>query len=365
MIRKLFVFILSVSMLLTTSLCGCSKLGGYAKGSWTVALYLCGSNLETKQGWASKTLTELLEADLPDNVNFVIQTGGCSKWRSDYVTAGDNKRLLVREDDFKDIGAGEFDSMGEAKALADFLAFCAKEYPAERTAVILWNHGGGPIKGACFDETANFDTLTLDELSYALASGVKANNGRKYDIIGFDACLMASIETAVTVSGYGNYMVASEEIESGAGWDYSPIIKAMGDKLGTEEVAKTFCDGYMKKCESKGKSAAATLSVVDLAKTDAVADALCSAVDATVGSFDDSTKALRSIAFRTNTAEAFGGSTKGEGSSNLIDLYGMAKANSDDSVNGSYWKPLMDAIDDAVLYSVHGAAASGANGISV
>lgn len=49
-----------------------------SKATWTLCLYLCGSNLETKQGWASKTLKELRSSDVPDNVNVVVQAGGAA-----------------------------------------------------------------------------------------------------------------------------------------------------------------------------------------------------------------------------------------------------------------------------------------------
>ena len=43
------------------------------EGTWSVFLYLCGSNLETKTGAAGKNVNELLAADIPDNVNVVMQ----------------------------------------------------------------------------------------------------------------------------------------------------------------------------------------------------------------------------------------------------------------------------------------------------
>ena len=332
---------------------------------WTICLYLCGSNLESKQGWASATLNELKSLDMPDNVTFVIQTGGSSKWRSDEVTPGGNQRFIVRDGQLKEIGSGSFSSMGEADALGDFLQFCASHYRAGKCAVILWDHGAGPLKGACFDEYAGFDALTLDELEQALAAGVKARGGKKYDIIGFDACLMASLETARTISDYSHLMVASEEIETGAGWDYAPFLKAIGDGNRTEDAASALCTGYMDKCGRNGKSAAATLSVVDLSKTEAIVNALDKAMNLTGESYENDTKTLRSLSFCTRSAESFGGTTKSEGISNLTDLYGMAKGNSDESKKGRAWEALAAAVENAVLTNVSGSAASGAHGLSI
>ncbi len=89
-------------------------------------------------------------------------------------------------------------------------------YPAEQYDLILWNHGGGAFFGYGFDETTN-DSLTLDELDQAFADS-PFHDGNKLEFIGFDACLMANIETAHTLSPYANYMVASQESEPGSGW---------------------------------------------------------------------------------------------------------------------------------------------------
>jgi len=214
------------------------------KASWTLCLYLCGSNLETKQGWATKTLKELKSSDIPESVNVVIQAGGAVSWDNEYVQKN-GQRLVLKDGSFQDAGIAEERSMGERDTLADFLTFCEAEYPADHTAVVLWNHGSGPLRGVCFDEEASFDALSLAELNAALMAGVEKRGGIPYDIVGFDACLMGSFETAVALKGSADWMVASEEIESGAGWDYGPIIEAMGkEEADAREVSIAVCDGY-------------------------------------------------------------------------------------------------------------------------
>lgn len=42
--------------------------------------------------------------------------------------------------------------------------------------------------------------------------------GATFELIGFDACLMSSIEIASRLQGVARYMVASEEIEPEWGW---------------------------------------------------------------------------------------------------------------------------------------------------
>jgi hypothetical protein len=64
------------------------------------------------------------------------------------------------------------------------------------------------------------DQLSLAEQVQALeAAGYGPN--RKLDWIGFDACLMSSIETLQVWAGYASYFVGSQEVEDDWGWDYS------------------------------------------------------------------------------------------------------------------------------------------------
>lgn len=334
-------------------------------GSWTVCLYLCGSNLETKQGWATKTLEELKAADMPGNVSFVIETGGSAKWRNDTVPSAENRRYTIEGGQLKDLGTAGKGSMGEEETFADFLTYCENEYPAEHTAVILWDHGGGPLKGACFDETKKMDALTLTELDNAFRTGIEARNGRAYDIVGFDACLMSTLETAVMLADDAQLMIASQEIENGAGWDYLPLITAIGEQQSSEDIAKAVCDGYYAKCESKGKSAAATLAVTDLTQAEKLDQALSDAMSEILGTEEYRTSELRRLKFNTRSAETFGGASDNEGMSNLVDLWAMAHENGGGLPESSAWVQLEYAINDAVLYHVGGSAVSGANGLSV
>lgn len=334
--------------------------------TWTVCLYLCGSNLESKQGWASKTLEELTGERLPDNVTVVIQTGGSKGWQNDTVTAEKNGRYVIENGTLTLVDSAPAISMGDGDTLAGFLTFCAEQYPADRTAVVLWNHGGGPLKGACFDEMSNFDALTLPELDTAFGAGVAARGGKKFDLVGFDACLMGSLETAATLSDDADYLVASEEIEPGAGWDYTALLATMGRSAVAVDVAKAVCDGYMEKCESRNKGASATLAVIDLGKVQAVSEALDGALVSLRENRGADLHALRRMAFCSRSAESFGGATDSEGLSNLVDLRGMAESlAARPDLNGEGWQALVDAIDDAVVYAVNGSATRGANGLSL
>ena len=48
------------------------------EGTWTIFVYLCGSDLESESGMATDDLIEMCDALDSDKVRFVIQTGGLS-----------------------------------------------------------------------------------------------------------------------------------------------------------------------------------------------------------------------------------------------------------------------------------------------
>ena len=71
--------------------------------------------------------------------------------------------------------------------------------------VVFWNHGGGSLSGVCCDEINENDALTLPEINSSLSS-VYQNMTDQFEFIGFDACLMGTIETANIASTYARYM---------------------------------------------------------------------------------------------------------------------------------------------------------------
>ncbi len=188
------------------------------KRDLTVMVYMAGSDLESRSGSASRDLKEMMSA-VPEGgaVTVVVLTGGSENWACG-IAADQNDIWLVRPGALEPVGKTETKNMGAAETLSDFLAQSAGLFPAERYALILWDHGGGPLAGVCFDERYGMDGLTLEELAEALDGSPFADNPLEF--IGFDACLMASVETAAAMAPYAKYMIASEEPEPGEGWDY-------------------------------------------------------------------------------------------------------------------------------------------------
>lgn len=292
--KKIAALLLMLSMLLTLTACGDEGIaadnpeanvledydiiGGNADAhtEWAVYWYLCGSDLETNFGAATNDLAEMMDVSLPDNVQVVIQTGGADMWQNEIIDPDKAQRYLYDSGGLTLLEESDAVNMGEAQTLADFLTFAKENYPAKHTMVTFWNHGGGSVAGAAFDESFGFDSLSLAEMYEAFTSVYEENaKDQPIDIVGFDTCLMATVDTAFTFSDLGKYLVASEEWEPGNGWFYSGWLGALADnpQMEAEELAKVICDTYEEGCALAGTENNITLSVTNLSKVEPLLDA--------------------------------------------------------------------------------------------
>ena len=235
--------------------------------TWSIYWYLCGTDLETGGGFASGDLAEFCSVTLPDNVQVVIETGGAYRWADPRIDADKLCRFLYRGNRLQLIEKAPMANMGSSGTFADFLRFCRENYPADHEAVILWDHGGGSVGGVICDERYDMDCMDLQDVRGALESVYKPNEKNPpLDLVGFDACLMATIETANALKDVARYMVASEEVEPGCGWDYAGLAQALADepRLNAARLGKAICDSYAAGCNMVMSAGDITLSCVDL-----------------------------------------------------------------------------------------------------
>lgn len=333
-------------------------------GSWAVYWYLCGSDLESNGGFATNDLSELMEVELPENVNVVIETGGSAVWQNDLVDADKLQRWLYNSEGLQLVDEQPSASMGEAQTLADFLSFAKENYPAEKTAVVFWNHGGGSVTGAAFDEIYGYDSLTLDEM-YQAFSGVWNPSMEKQplELIGFDTCLMATVDVAYTFADLAHYLVASEETEPANGWYYSQWvgILAQNPSMNGEELGKVICDAYYAGCEEVGTQDNTTLSLTDLNKVQTLLDAYDTFGAEALAAACTDPGFFSQFGRVAAQSENYGGNTKEQGYTNMVDLGHMARQSV--GMLGSA-QEVLDALDDCVLYQVGGQYRTEATGLS-
>lgn len=324
-------------------------------GIWTVFAYICGSDLESDCESATDDLLEMQKATAAcSDLRFVVEAGGSKIWHNDICADGKNTRLVISGGEIRYSDA-ETANMGDPMTLVKFLEWGLENYRSQYIMLDMWDHGGGSLNGVCFDERYNDDSISLNELDMALTCAL-GNSGVKLDMIGCDACLMASVELANMCVPYADYMLASEETEWGYGWDYAGF--SNGINAGAKEPAalgKYVCDAFYDSMDQYPEERfTATLSVIDLSKIDKLLRAFNSycidIYDSMRGSYD---KVLQSA----------GGMIKfSDGKPFMGDMHSFIKCTSRFSDKADR---TLSMLNDCVTYKVNGDCYKDAGGISI
>ena len=240
------------------------------KGKRTVMIYMVGSDLESKYLAGTKDIDEIINSSIDyDDINILLYTGGSKKWHKDDIPNDgyglfeiNNKGLVkIEEND-------NTKTMLEPDSLLYFLDYVYKNYKTEYYDLIFWDHGAGPVYGYGYDEYNKLESMTINEIKSALDKSPFIGDN-KLELIGFDACLMSSIEVASSLSSYADYMVASEEFEPGPGWDYRFLSK-VDSNLASQDFGKLIVDYFENYYNSKKYVKEFSLSLLKLNKIDNV-----------------------------------------------------------------------------------------------
>ena len=242
-----------------------TKIKGSGRDVFTLMVYMCGADLESRSAMGTKDLQEMLYAEYGDNVRVIVFTGGAKQWQNKYISSSVNQIWQVKGGQLKCLNenAGTT-AMTNPSTLSSFIRFCASNFSANRYGLILWDHGCGSVSGYGYDEkNARSGSMSLAGLNSALTDG-----GVKFDFIGYDACLMATLENALMCTKHADYLIASEETEPGIGWYYTNWLTALGKdtSLSTLDIGQRICDDFVSQCAKQCRGQQTTLSVVDLAE---------------------------------------------------------------------------------------------------
>ncbi|MGN0631024.1 MAG: clostripain-related cysteine peptidase [Ruminococcus sp.] len=212
--------------------------------SQTIMVYMVGSDLESRYGAATADLAEMEKA-LPDSGenNIVVCAGGASAWQNSVISEDEQTLLHLENGAFKVVDTLDARNMGEAENLSSFIAQCMEHYDTDMYSLILWDHGAGPVLGYGVDENYN-DILSLSEMQAALENSV-GKTGKKLEWIGFDACLMSSLEICDAFEPYANYLISSQETEPGWGWNYEFLSSLSEPDMDGAHLGKEIIDTYM------------------------------------------------------------------------------------------------------------------------
>jgi clostripain len=266
---------------------------------WLVLVYLDGDN--NLEGAAIDDFNEMENAlyNLGDaDINILAlfdRTRGYDSSNDDwsetrlYQVMPDNNSSNINSVLLKNYGEL---NMGNPVTLSNFISYAKNNYTYENLMLIFWNHGGGArskditdttsgslTKAVCWDDTDGEDCLYLDEVQQALT--YKFDSSNKLDILGFDACLMGTVEVAYEFADVASYMVASMHTEQGDGWDYEKIFygdsancpvltSADYETITPSEFSVRIVKSYRDFIEETYTNTAETMSAIDLTKVGAI-----------------------------------------------------------------------------------------------
>ena len=368
--KRVWALLTALAMSLSLAACGdegdvsTPAASGGDGGSWAVYWYLCGSDLETNYGCATADLSEMMEVQLPENVNVVIETGGASVWQNDEMDPSKLQRWLYNSEGLQLLEEQDTANMGDAQTLYEFLDFANTNYPADHVAVTFWNHGGGSVSGAAFDELHDLDSLDLSEMYQAFNEVWPANTADPaLELVGFDTCLMATVDVASVFQNFAKYLVASEEVEPGNGWLYSGWLGALAEDPSMDGAAlgRAICDSYYEGCEAVGTEDQTTLSLTDLTRLTPLLEAYEAFGQEAFAAAAEDPGFFAELGRAAAQSENYGGNTREQGYTNMVDMGHLARQTA--------WmlpsaQGVLDALADCVLYQVGGVYRSEATGLS-
>ena len=243
---------LTVSSLLATSFVqGKQSPSANETSTWTVMIYVAADN-DLESYWDKASLAMLLNLPTTDNVNFVAYV--------DLMSTQGTQIIEIEGGEWQVEETLEEMNFADDETLQWALSDVSARHPSDHLVVIAWDHGSA-WNGFCGDYTSG-DWMYLDEL-YAAIVGAQVH----IDIIGFDACAMASVETiySVATTGLVDIVVASEELVAGNGFPYDLMFAPVVDDSSRtpEQVASDMVEGWAAYYSELPWGWYATLSAID------------------------------------------------------------------------------------------------------
>ncbi|PWJ11772.1 clostripain-related cysteine peptidase [Jannaschia seohaensis] len=331
---------------------------------WTVMVYLDGDN--DLEYFALSDINEM-EAGLPERgVEVVVlldRAQGFDDSDGDWTEA--RVYRVTSDTDPEHIASDELARLGEVnmgapETLASFVSASINKFPARNYAVVLWDHGGGWRSMASDHDapgTSNgYDDFNLAEVSEGLRTGLARTSVKKLDIVGFDMCLMAQLETGYELRKLADVLVASQAVEPGDGWPYDAILPEFGkETLGAQRLGAAIVEAYGAYYGARNETVA-TLSAIDLAEMTRVANALDTISTSLAGSLsatwsDVSRSLFYSESYSERTDVRHG--NRALASVDLLDMVGRLRHSVQPFPAEDAYRDLVDAMDRAVIANYH------------
>ncbi|HKP56939.1 MAG TPA: clostripain-related cysteine peptidase [Polyangiales bacterium] len=220
--------------------------------SWLIGIYMAADN--NLDAAATSDINEILAGGVPENttVLMLVDRAKLGEYGSFGEVEGLEPHSTAKWLRITSAGLKELEDLGEIDTASPatvrmFLERLRKE-PAERRAVIFWDHGSSFSFGS--DDSARDPSSSMSAADIAAQFRVDPRDAKsdyaRFDLIGFDACLMSSLEALAEFQPVAPLYVGSAELEPGDGWNYDAIFKFMGrtPDLTPRELATTIVNSY-------------------------------------------------------------------------------------------------------------------------
>ncbi|MBE2268238.1 MAG: hypothetical protein IAE80_08385, partial [Anaerolinea sp.] len=251
----------------------------------------------------------------------------------------------------------------------DFIEWSVQNFPAEHYMLVIGSHGGGWRGIGPDDGQGQQSMLELPEIDAALATARQDLGIDKFDIVGFDACLMAVTDVAVMLEAHADYVLFSQEVIPSNGWEYLHSITAMQENPEWDafQVGAAFVDSYM---DFYGGAGARTKVGLSLVETAGLPDLLSALEEfaATVGT--ETAALLSALGTARNNSQIFGASLGDRADFySYVDLrdfmnwFSLQTSITDEAYNAAL--AVIAAYDNAVVYSRADSYLPGATGLAV
>lgn len=213
-------------------------------------------------------------------------------------------------------------------------------------------------------ESADHCSLTLEEIHDAVEGGLEEAGVDKLDLLGFDACLMATYEVATNLAPLADRMLASSELEPGHGWDYHALQVVADDPSATaDDLGTAIVDGFLAQAQESGTEANVTLALLDLTQMEAVDEAMATFTSALQERQADVAPAVGRV--RPDT-QSYGRSPDPTQDTFMTDLGDLAARIGIEALDVSDEADAVQrAINDAVVHKIAGPEAEAFSGLSI
>lgn len=219
------------------------------KPSWNVMVFMGAGPVP-----GETDLLEAAQADIEEMKKlFETQHEGPLNLFAQLNAGGQSGRYDIRGGTEDGVPAGERDPTN-GNALIAFMRWAlgiAGDREDTNSMLVLWGHAYEFAIGRAVRPTG-IDALDFSELADVL-DRIQRDRGRRLNVVGFDACDLATIEIAYQFYPYADYMLASEIGIPIPGWPYDRVlerlVKPAGHRgMGPAElgayVVRRYCEAY-------------------------------------------------------------------------------------------------------------------------